>query len=313
MTDEAQTTTVEEPQGGGGDSADQQIDRAEVERKARDIGWKPREQWKGDASGWVDADEFVRRSETFLPYLQHERGRLKSDLDRTNSQLSSVQRELQETREQLTALREFNEEMAGERRDRRKAEINDEIKVARESGNEVRVAELQNELQGLVKPAEKKAPPANPGNGTQPVIQPWVKGFIEGNADFMHDPDRVALFNNELLRRRQAGDTRVGEVEGIALLTEARDAVEAKLGGTRRSAAPSKTEEPNPTGGSRTVRSGGKGYSDMPAEARAKCDAQEKRFVGASGKAFKTQAEWRAHYAKEFFSPSTRAIERATE
>jgi hypothetical protein len=38
----------------------------------------------------------------------------------------------------------------------------------------------------------------------------------------------------------------------------------------------------------------------MPSDARAACDADAKRFVGAD-KRYKTQAEWRTRYAEIYF------------
>lgn len=306
--------------GGGGDEAA----RAELEQKARARGWKPKDQWKGDTSNWVDADVYLEKSESVLPYIQHDRQRLEGELGQTRAQLSTVQQQLKDAQEALEGLTTLSNEMAEDRRERRKGEIGDELKAAREAGDEVKVAELTNELQTLVKPAEKKEVKKSNGEDTQnrqPVIQPWVRTFLEDNSEFMKDPRKVALFNVEMLQRRQAGDGRVGDVEGTALLNEARDAVEKLLGGNSRRQAPSKTEESRPAGGGPSGGGPrGKGYADMPADARAKCDAQEKKYVGvtedgkkAPGKAFKTQAEWRAHFAREWFSPSVRAIERATE
>lgn len=302
--------------GEGGGEHEQAPERAEIERQAREIGWKPKDQWKGDQTNWVDADVFLEKSKTFMPYLQHERQRLRQELEQRDARQAALEKELKESRESMEALKTFNEEMAAERKERRKAEIGSELRAAREANDDVRVAELTNELNTLVKPAEK-APEKKPNGADRQevVIQPWVKQFIGDNADFFKDPRKVALWNVEIQQRRAAGDTRVGDVDGTAFLNESRDAVEKILNGSGARRQTSRTEEPHPAGGTGGGSRGGKSYNDMPKEARDKCDSQEKKFVGAagSGKAFKTQAEWRAHYAQEFFSPSTRAIERAVE
>lgn len=316
MAEEIQQTD----DGGGGGDGQQQHDaeRQEIEAKARERGWKPKSEWKGDDSHWVDAPDFVQRTETFVPFLQKQRQRLQGDLDTTNQKLTSVEAQLKETREALDNLTQFNEEMAKDRTERRKREIGGELTTAREAGNDVRVAELQNELADLVKPKEKAAPKTN---GTQPaatsqpqspMILPWVKEFVESNDTFFKDSDRIALFNSRMLKRRQDGDTRVGAGAGTDLLTEVRDEVDKILGGNSGRRAPSKTEASRSGGGDNgRGRGGEKSFFDLPPEAQSKCNAQEERFVGEK-KTFKTQAAWRKHFATQYFSPSARAVSDAT-
>src|SRR6267142_2694179 len=148
----------------------------EVQHQARDMGWQPKEQWKGNPDNWVDAPEFVKRGETFVPFLQHERKKLKGELDSERQARMQLQEELRQTRESVEGLKTFNTEMAHERTERRKIEIGVELKAAREAGDDVRVAELQNELGEVVKKPDPT--PSKTGNGTgpqQPAIQPWVK------------------------------------------------------------------------------------------------------------------------------------------
>jgi hypothetical protein len=282
----------------------------EVERSARAMGWQPKEQWKGNPEVWVDAPTFIRRGEEFGPHLQHDRRRLQESLAQRDARLAQVEAELKKTNESLQALTAFNEEMTEDRKERRKAELGAALRAAREAGDDVKVAELQNELGEVVKPAAKPAaaaPPPKPNGAAQPTIQPWVRTFIDGRKDFFEDADKIALFNSRMMKRRQAGDTRVGEVEGVDLLNEVVDEVEKTLGGNSRRRAAAPTEESRPTGGGGRGSGGGKSYQDLPAEAQKKCDAQEAKFVGKPG--FKDQAAWRRHYVKEYFGTSARSFE----
>lgn len=284
--------------GGSGGNESQAPTAAEIETQARDIGWQGKDEFKGDPAKWVEASEYIKRGETFIPFLNGERRRLKGELSSRDQRLTAAEQELAATKTQLKELTEFRADMAKERKERRKTELGIELKAAREAGDDVKVAELQNELGEVVKPEVVK-PPVQQQPQT-PAIQPWVKSFVETNESFFRDPDRVALFNNEMSRRRNGGDARVGEVDGTALLNEAREAVEKKLGGNSRRQAPSKTEGSRSPGNSGNG-SGGKSYTDLPAEAQEKCDADESRFVGEKGKAYKTQAEWRKAYAADYF------------
>lgn len=293
--------------------ADEQVDQgqspppdtAAVERQARDMGWQTKDQWRGPPEGWVDAHEYVKRGETFVPFLRAERTRLRSELSVRDQRLTQMEAQLNAANQQLEDIRSVTTEIAKDRAAQRKTELGTAIKAAREAGDDVKVAELTAELNETAakKPAappERREPPNN-----APTLQPWVKTFLDSNQGFFQDPRKVAYFNSEMLVRRNQGDRRVGDIEGTALLQEAMDTVENMLGGQPVRRQNSRAEEPSPpNGGSSGARGNGRGYSDLPFDVRSKCDAQEERFVGPK-KMFKNQADWRKYYATEYFSPTT--------
>lgn len=300
-----ETAQADAAAGGGEQSSQQQESSAEVEAQAKDMGWQPKEQWKGDQNHWVDAKEFVRRGQTFIPFLQHDRKRLQGELRQMREQYGSVQTQLSETQTQLKEITDFNKAMATERDTRRKSELGSAI---RSEEDPVRKAEMETELRTITEREQKRTqqqPPVQqpPAVQQQPQIQPWVQNFLSTNNDFFENRHKTALFNSVILQKRQEGDRRVGEVEGVALLNEVKSEVEKMLnGGNARRQAPAKTEDSRPAGGGGggSGGSGGKNFFDMPSDAQEKCTAQEARFVG-EGKAFKTQAEWRKHYTSEYF------------
>jgi hypothetical protein len=305
--------------GGGGSPAggDNAPDRAAIETEAKGMGWAPKEQWRGNPESWLDADKFVERGRTFVPFLQHERKKLRGELSTRDAELAAIRAQNTELATQLKGITEFNAEMAKDRQDRRKRELGVEIKAAREAGDDVRVAELTNELGDVTKTKAAPTPPPptqqQPPSG--PAIQPWVKNFLDTNEDFFANPRKVALFNVEMLERRKGGDARVGDVDGVALLTEAKEAVDKVFGGNPRRQMPSKGEESRPGGGNNPGGGGGAGgktYADLDAGARAKCDSQEERFVGKD-KVFKDQKAWRTHFVSEYFGPSATAMSRTME
>lgn len=310
--------------GGGGEGApgggDDGAARAAIETEAKSMGWAPKNQWRGNPDAWQDADKFVERGKTFVPFLQHERKKLRGELSTRDAEITALREQNAQIKTQLDGITAFNAEMAQDRQDRRKRELGGEIKAAREAGDDVRVAELTNELGEVTKTkaAPATAPPRQeqrPPDNQQPVVQPWVKSFLDTNEGFFANPRKVALFNVEMLERRKGGDTRVGDVEGTALLSEAMEAVDRVFGGNPRRQMPSKGEESRPGGGGNSGGgggSGGKTYADLPADARAKCDSQEERFSGKD-KAFKDQKAWRTHFVSEYFGPSATAMSRTME
>lgn len=218
-----------------------------------------------------------------------------------------METELREARTALEEIRTFNSEMAKDRATRRKEELGTQIAAAREAGNDVKVSELTSELNKITAKEQEPVKPNGASQQQQPVapqMQPWVKNFIDGNQEFFRTPRKAALFNAVILEKRQAGDARVGEGLGTAFLSEVKSEVEGILnGGTspRRQAA--RTEESRSAGGGGGSGAGngsGQTYSDMPDDARAKCDSQVAKYVGES-KLYKKPEDWQRHYAREYF------------
>src|SRR3990167_4165256 len=58
----------------------------EVEAKAREMGWKPKDEYKDDPDKWRPADEFLRRGEEILPFVQKENRRLKERLSKVETE-----------------------------------------------------------------------------------------------------------------------------------------------------------------------------------------------------------------------------------
>ena len=44
---------------------------------ARDMGWKPKDEWHGDSDGWRDAKEFVKRGDEIFGFIRNDRDRLR--------------------------------------------------------------------------------------------------------------------------------------------------------------------------------------------------------------------------------------------
>lgn len=299
--------------GGGSDGGEQETpppEQVEAEKEARKIGWRPKEQFRGNADDWVDAQEFLDRGKTFIPFLNAERHRLQGELGQRDAKIQELQGALQANREAVAELRDLHDEIAEDRKVQRKTEVATELRAAREAGDDVKVAELQNELQTLTKPVEEKPKTKTVATAPNTVALPqWSKDWIDQNKEFLQNPRNTALFNAVLLERRQKGDVRGfkqtdGSVVdgGPELMEEVRDEVNAVLHPNNRRGAPSRTEGSRPSGGG-GGRGTGKSYGDLPQDARAKCDQQEARFVGpkGSGKLFENQTAWRKHYAAEYF------------
>ena len=80
--------TVPEEAAGGGDSSLPAKDAGmeAVERLAKEQGWRPKENFSGDADDWVSAEEFIRRGGE----IQHQRKRTIDDLKKSVDELKTL-------------------------------------------------------------------------------------------------------------------------------------------------------------------------------------------------------------------------------
>lgn len=61
-----------------------------IEERAEQMGWKPKDIYKGDPENWTDAEKFVQRGEEELPLLRSQLRKVQSDFHSTKRELSDV-------------------------------------------------------------------------------------------------------------------------------------------------------------------------------------------------------------------------------
>lgn len=285
-----------------GDEANQEA--PEVEARAKEMGWIPKEEFKGDEAKWIDAATFVERGETLLPIVKADRRRLEGEVGQLRGQLAQVTSQFQASQEAIEELKAFNANVTKERAKSRRAELHEEIKKAREDEDVEREGELMDELSEVnvilkEQPKARQNPPARQqqgGNGDvqqNPVLQAWM----QENSWFGKDPERTHLAQGiaMALRADPANSALVGTK---AFLDKVSARVEEIMPSGARRNGHDKVE-----GGARSSgggSGGGKTYADLPADAKEVCEKQAKRLVG-EGRAFKTVEDWRKHYVTKYF------------
>lgn len=310
MADQEQAPQTSEA-AAGGTSPDPQ-----VESRARDMGWIPKEEFRGDQSKWIDATAFVERADSLLPIVRAENRRLQGEVSSLRGQLSQSAQATQELRQSIEDLKKFNTEIAKDRVKTTRTSIAAGIKAAREAGDVERELELQdqlNEANEALREAEASSQPARQpsgngapatGNGAQPPAasqqapefiawqqaNPWFGGQGEDNERRTHYALAAAQTlrgkRPDLVGKKEFFDQITAEVQAVFSPPQRRTSkVEGSNGSERPAGA---------------APSGGKTFADLPADAQAVAKSQAKRFVGAN-KAFKTEAEWFSHYTSKYF------------
>ena len=147
--------------------------QAEIEQRARRMGWRPREEFRGAADRWMPAEAFVERGEQLLPLLQ-ERNRA---ADRT---ITDLQRQISEQGDTLQTMLASTRraEQAGYRRAMQ--ELYQQRARAVEMGDTAAFQAVEQAMRELGPPPPE--PPREPDAGpqrqqanTDPVIAAWVR------------------------------------------------------------------------------------------------------------------------------------------
>src|SRR5512147_2247315 len=61
-----------------------------VEERARIQGWVPKEEFRGDETRWISADEFVKRADHMMPILKSVNRKLENQVVETNRKLAET-------------------------------------------------------------------------------------------------------------------------------------------------------------------------------------------------------------------------------
>ena len=270
---------------------------ASIEQQAKSLGWVPQEEFKGDVERWVDADTFVDKGRHIMPILQKNNDRLQSELAtvraqqvRTDAALAKAQAALEDMQEQHTIETQRAVDAA-------RKELKVQLAQASENGEHAMVAELTDQLSQMPVEVPKHVKEAVAETPNPAALPPEFIAWNEANKWFGSDPVKTALANG-IGTKLRSDPANVG-LQGRPFW----DAVSAEVD---RIMNPKTEESPNPddkvAGARQSGGTGEKGsrYSDLPADAKAACDADIRVKVG-EGKRYKTPAEWRAKYAELYF------------
>lgn len=272
----------------------------EIESKARQMGWVPKENFRGSEEQWVDAEEFVRRGEEILPIVRANNRKLQDQLSRQEQQIADLTKAVTESNESLTAFHDYHQESLTRALADQREKLMDQLEQARESGDvraeikaQDQLAEVREQERVLkAKPKEEPKPePTTSQNREDPEFTAWRKD----NDWYGVDKKKTAFADGMAMQLRR--DPENSLITGRAFYDLVAKTVEEEYaGGSTQRANPDKVA------GSRTTStSRAKSYNDMPAEAKAACDKFAKQLVGPN-RAYKDMDSWRKKYAEDFFA-----------
>lgn len=238
------------------DATNPPIDAA-IEERARRMGWRPKEEFRGPEDQWTDAKTFVDRGEAALPVLRERYRALDDRFVNMERAFGSTREELQNLHKTNTEMREVLNEFrtrAAKAEEisyaRARAELESRMAVAVEQADRGGYDRAKGELDKINameresaerKPPPQQAPPerqAQPQGQTPVQIDPIIAQWVEENPWFKTDPSMAAYATatfQRLRNERPGGNVRdhLDEVRA-----DVRNRFSEKFDNPRRAAAP---------------------------------------------------------------------------
>ena len=265
----------------------------EVQAKAEKLGWIPPVRFKGDMEHFIDADAYIERGEIVLPIIKEHNRRLEkevSDLREENTKTAAALKAAQDAIEQIEERHSVETQKAVENA---RKQLKAQLAQASEAGDHEAVAELTDQMVQLnkaddeAKPAEKK--PDAPAFKPTPDLQAWNAE----NPWFGSNKRRTALALGIAQELRDAGESSTGR----AFFDKVAAEVEKELGG--KAAEPRGDKVEGARGGTDGETRGRKGFTSLPSDAKAACDADYRDRIKQK---YKTIGDWRSRYAELYYA-----------
>lgn len=259
------------------------------ESEAKEMGWVPQDQFKGDPDKWRPADEFVRRGEDILPIVRKQ-----------NEKLHGEVKELRETNERMSRM--FEKTLARERTEAKQhiETLRAEYRIAVKAGDDTKADQIETQIETLreeVKEAPKAKTYADFPDDFQPVANSpehnaLISAFMAANPWMIDEPD-MADYAAKVSELNAAANPGIGFKANMkAVEAKVRNKFSAYFGGVKEAAA----------NGHAAVDTGGSFPGAQPvtdplvAKLPREAVAQMKRDIAA--KIYKTEKDW----AKAYFS-----------
>lgn len=237
----------------------------DFEAEARAHGWTPKEEFRGDAARWVDAETFVKRADEVMPFLQKQNKALKREID-----------DLKRTIKRSSEFFGKAEERAYQRA---MADLEKRHDAAVETGDLRESRAVLAEMKDLTANAPGKIEADGAADSPDPAAK--LAAWVEDNDWYVKDNAKRAYAD---IQAQAMGPATAYDGGPDAWLEELAKRVERKFATPRNNPA-------NP-GGNRQGAKGGKSYADLPPEARAICDKWVKQGVIKDRETYVKNYQW---------------------
>ncbi|CDO34311.1 hypothetical protein [Novosphingobium sp. KN65.2] len=229
----------------------------DYEAEARSHGWTPKDDFKGDPSRWVDAETFVKRADEVMPFLKKQNAALKREIDDMKRQQKKAADFFSKAEE-----RAYNRAMT---------DLQAKMDEAVESGDRDaarKVLKDMDDLKSDFTSERMEAEPKEKEDGPEIVAQAQqaIRDWIDGSDWYFTDEKKTKYADMQ-------SDLIIKEHGQLHKFPGGIDAALAEI--DKRVQRKFSERPPVQTSGSGN-RSGsgktGRGYADLPADAKRLCD-----------------------------------------
>lgn len=253
------------------------------EKRARAMGWRPKEEFKGDPDKWVDAAQFADNADKSLPLAKAEARRALERADR-------LEAELRKQQEDIKRFAAFHAKVEEDSYNRAREQLRRELIEARHSFDADKELQVEDQLRAMDYEQRNRATSQQREPEPQaPQVDPEVAGWLEdAGKTWGKNPRAVQMSQMVAEEMRKNGE----DSTGVAFLEKVKHAMRKEfpqffdgMTNERRSSA-----APVASGAGAAPRGKGRGFADLPADAKQACRDFVKR-------GFVTEAQ----YVKEYF------------
>jgi len=172
MSTENEQEIVESPDTGTENATPEPSD---IEKRAMEMGWRPKEQFNGDEIDFIDAKEFVRRQPLF------------DKIESQSKQLKTLTRTLNELKEHYTKVNEaaYDRAITDLRAQRKEALSQGDGERFEKLDDQIKIAETEKQQLDQLRQAPAQEPEAHPEFVSWKSRNPWYEatGYMRTFAD----------------------------------------------------------------------------------------------------------------------------------
>ncbi len=265
----------------------------ETENEARDMGWVPKEEWRGSADAWRPADEFVKRGKEVLPIIRSNLERERRKTHELEAKIADLPKQIEQSyADRFKRLEGMTRVALANQRDRMWSEFEAKKREAVEAGDaqayDRHTAEQRKvlsdfqpeaEVEEAIRAEAPKKPESAPPTQAPPEVQAWVAE----NRWFNSDPALTAFATKEhgKLLKAMPGLSIEENLRRTLEATKQKFPEEFGLSASNGHAPPAQPHAPSVEGGGRQSQGVGKtrGWNDLPPEAKTSGD----KFIRQDG------------------------------
>lgn len=242
----------------------------DYEAEARSHGWTPKEDFRGDAARWVDAETFVKRADEVMPFLKKQNAGLKRELD-------DLKRQVKKASEFFTKAEErgYARAMDELQRQHDDAVETGDVQAARKAMKEM------GDLQAEIATAKADFVEDKPTETADPRAE--FAAWVEDNDWYVTDENKRMYAD---LQAQAMGPAESWAGGHAAWLAEIKTRTERKF-------AEKKPNPANPIGNRAGASArGSKTFADLPPAAKALADKWVKQKIIASRDDYVKNYQW---------------------